>query len=76
MEHLSRSHRVNGLRFLFFLTDFGARAFARDAVHAVEGREPTINTEVRVSLLALTKPEGHGLILVVFTRDKKPNETF
>lgn len=53
LKHLSRSHRINGLRFLFFLADFGTRAFTRDAVHAVEdkepNKEPTANTEVRVS---------------------------
>lgn len=45
LEHLSRSNRIDGLCFLLFLTDFGARTFARDAVHAVEDKEPTKNTE-------------------------------
>lgn len=49
LQHLSRSDRIDGLRFLFFLTDLGTRTFARDAVHAVEDKEPTANTEVRVS---------------------------
>lgn len=38
LEHLSRSDRINGLCLLFFLTHFGTRAFARDAVHAVENK--------------------------------------
>lgn len=49
LEHLSGRHRVDGLRLLFFLTDFGARAFARDAVHAVEDKEPAADTKVRMS---------------------------
>lgn len=36
LEHLSRIYRINGLCFLVFLTDLGARTFARDAEHAVE----------------------------------------
>lgn len=40
LEHLSRSDRINGLCLLLFLTDFGARAFARDTVHAVEHNQP------------------------------------
>lgn len=45
LEHLSRGNRINGLCFLFFLTDLGARTFARDAVHAIEEKESTKNTE-------------------------------
>lgn len=41
LEHLSRSNRIDGFRFLFFVaTDFGAGAFTGDTVHAVEDRGP------------------------------------
>lgn len=39
LEHLSRGNRINGLCFLFFLTDLGARTFTRYAVHAGEDKK-------------------------------------
>lgn len=61
LEHLSRSNRINGLRFLIFLTDFGARSFARDAEHAVEDKEPTTNKKVRVSPCIKKKKKQHSM---------------
>lgn len=47
LEHLSRRHRIDGFRFLFFVTtDFGAGAFTGDAVHAVEDKEWARTTEL------------------------------
>lgn len=50
LEHLSRSHRIDGFRFLLFIAaDFGAGAFAGDTVHAGEDKEWTKTTKVSLS---------------------------
>lgn len=58
LEHLSRSDRINGLCLLFFLTHFGTRAFARDAVHALA---PVADEARRALLHALAVVDDEAL---------------